>query len=774
MAGMRARVAKDFGDPGEELTLEVSPQNSDSRSPTISPTHRSSKMSPLTRKPLTRGISSPNILNLRANSFNNYDGVVSGTSVSEKQQSTNKDKDSLGGEEEEDEGTESSSEKPSTSFKQTALLAKLEVLQSADRAIHHRRASIPHMHSDEKHHVVDHSFFDKFTGQAQAAAEYMSHIKEGMEMDDEMEEFLSHRKRSQSFDDKDGLGFHEGHCGTKHNLLLHELRLYFDNLYRIDLVHARLKTLIDTHDLDVSEMFGLVDEDDSGEIGLEELHKLVSKLGIVMKKIDVGCLMDSIDLTGNGECDADEFEDWLTIPIRDHPSRKIPGDEYNDINLLKRQSIIYDPKWLERVRVFWTLVDADRSGSISMEEYITLHLNLQRTTCKPSKFDVAEARRLAIREWEFDSQGQDQMDFHLFMLSFFQMGDAWRMGMGDVHIDRYMAFMDMMEDNLVYHDKKKDVKMWAWQHNLMWDIRLWEEIEADEKGKYISDEKKAESHSDWLSDNNASKDITGLLDIKMTKLKQDVRIKAANEAVNARRRMSRPWIGMTDRQKGRRDGMMSTLESAAAAAEAAEAAAKATKPKKGNKGSGLDMEARAAARAEARKARREKHGRAWLKKKEGMGSNFKLDEAAEAKEEYDPYAAYAQKRPSGEGDRPLGEGDDLPALDDVEANHAATKLQARMRGRNARRKSVLEAPVSPEASQASASLQRAARKSVIFTAVSRPNREQKRKPSVRVRRIDPKTGKPKYVLVDPNENRDSFNDEQESSESQKDFVRRVT
>ena len=81
---------------------------------------------------------------------------------------------------------------------------------------------------------------------------------------------------------------------------LPQLRLYFDNLYRIDLVHARLKTLIDTHDLDVSEMFGLVDEDDSGEIGLEELHKLVSKLGIVMKKIDVGCLMDSIDLTGNG------------------------------------------------------------------------------------------------------------------------------------------------------------------------------------------------------------------------------------------------------------------------------------------------------------------------------------------------------------------------------------------------------------------------------------------------------------------------------------------
>ena len=57
-----------------------------------------------------------------------------------------------------------------------------------------------------------------------------------------------------------------------------------------------------------------------------------------------------------------------------------------------------------------------------------LHLNLQRTIIKPEAFDVAEARRLAIREWEFDSQGNDEMDYNLFMLSFFQMADVWREG----------------------------------------------------------------------------------------------------------------------------------------------------------------------------------------------------------------------------------------------------------------------------------------------------------------------------------------------------------
>ena len=42
-----------------------------------------------------------------------------------------------------------------------------------------------------------------------------------------------------------------------------ELRIYFDALYRIDLVHARVRTIIEKHDLHVDEMFGLVDEGES-------------------------------------------------------------------------------------------------------------------------------------------------------------------------------------------------------------------------------------------------------------------------------------------------------------------------------------------------------------------------------------------------------------------------------------------------------------------------------------------------------------------------------
>ena len=50
---------------------------------------------------------------------------------------------------------------------------------------------------------------------------------------------------------------------------------------------------------------------------------MVVLMGITMKTMDVEALMDSIDLSGNGECDLEEFIDWLSIPIRDNPSRKV-------------------------------------------------------------------------------------------------------------------------------------------------------------------------------------------------------------------------------------------------------------------------------------------------------------------------------------------------------------------------------------------------------------------------------------------------------------------
>ena len=57
---------------------------------------------------------------------------------------------------------------------------------------------------------------------------------------------------------------------------------------------------------------------------------------------------------------------------------------------------------------FWRVCDRDGSGSIDLEEYLFLHLNLYaamnvEATQKEGWQD--QAREVATREWDFDRQG---------------------------------------------------------------------------------------------------------------------------------------------------------------------------------------------------------------------------------------------------------------------------------------------------------------------------------------------------------------------------------
>jgi len=78
-------------------------------------------------------------------------------------------------------------------------------------------------------------------------------------------------------------------------------------------------------------------------------------------------------------------------------------------------------------------VDRDGDGAIDRDEYLDLHVHLYAAMhfggAEPP--DLAEARRVAEREWDFDSQGRDGLDHDLFNLSFFQLVDAWRAAAGD-------------------------------------------------------------------------------------------------------------------------------------------------------------------------------------------------------------------------------------------------------------------------------------------------------------------------------------------------------
>ena len=83
-------------------------------------------------------------------------------------------------------------------------------------------------------------------------------------------------------------------------------------------------------------------------------------------------------------------------------------------------------------RRVWTLTDEDGSGYLDVEEYVHLWANLKRvvssggeTRRRAAEAEAADDRRAALKEWEFDAQGADHLNYSRFALSFFQIADAW-------------------------------------------------------------------------------------------------------------------------------------------------------------------------------------------------------------------------------------------------------------------------------------------------------------------------------------------------------------
>ena len=258
-------------------------------------------------------------------------------------------------------------------------------------------------------------------------------------------------------------GFSYTHRTSKNaHALLHELRCFFDASYRLHQVRMATKAQMRTLDLGCVQLFEKYDLDGSGCIDRDELGKAIrDSLHLNIRSSEVDVIMSEIDRDGGGDVDVDEFSAWLFAPSSepwlDKKRRYQKDDPCHDQGLLRRDIARFDPMVRKLLEGFWQVCDRDGSGSIDLEEYLFLHLNLyaaMNTEATQKEGWQDEARVVATREWDFDRQGHDQLNRDRFFTSFYQIVDAWLVG--EPTTSAYVKFLCFLLDRITVQDDDPD------------------------------------------------------------------------------------------------------------------------------------------------------------------------------------------------------------------------------------------------------------------------------------------------------------------------------
>jgi calcium-binding protein CML len=110
-------------------------------------------------------------------------------------------------------------------------------------------------------------------------------------------------------------------------------------------------------------MFDKYDQDGNGYISASELDYLCRDLGSNLSETEIGMAMRTLDRSGNGQIEYDEFIAWWR-----KGAARWAQLEFNQEELARLTQAIN----------YFNHFDADRSGTISADEFGALHADLTR------------------------------------------------------------------------------------------------------------------------------------------------------------------------------------------------------------------------------------------------------------------------------------------------------------------------------------------------------------------------------------------------------------
>ena len=228
--------------------------------------------------------------------------------------------------------------------------------------------------------------------------------------------------------------------------LMHELRCFFDSEYRLLQLQDALKSAMRAKDLGSTDVFQQYCDDSMTMSKATFIDAIASLLKIEIRMADV----DNMDSNSDDTIDVDEFHEFVFSSRSDrawrgHHRRLDPNDDCNDMLLLKRDMLRYDPVVLNLLRGFWVVCDKDGSGSLDRSEYVDYHMHLYASlNVEETRVPGWEkyARRNAEKEWENDTAGKPTLDQYRFQISLFQIVDAYIGGdPSKVKVAKFLCFL---------------------------------------------------------------------------------------------------------------------------------------------------------------------------------------------------------------------------------------------------------------------------------------------------------------------------------------------
>ena len=103
------------------------------------------------------------------------------------------------------------------------------------------------------------------------------------------------------------------------------------------------------------------------------------------------------------------------------------GSSAHEGDLLKRESLRFEPRILRWLDALWKVTDHDSSGSVDWHEFHKM-FNVLYCALVGGEDDPAAVQQLARREWEHDTAGKSEMSKRLFKQSWFQLTDMVSIG----------------------------------------------------------------------------------------------------------------------------------------------------------------------------------------------------------------------------------------------------------------------------------------------------------------------------------------------------------